>query len=129
MRITSYVLRFANNCRPNREIVIGNLTTNELINAEKYWVRCVQKTEFDTGYEDIKQHKSVTRSSKLFNLNPMLTGYGLLCLGGRLQKSDFKFYEKHPLIIPTKSRLSQLLTMREHQRLHHSGVSETLITR
>ncbi|GBL78729.1 hypothetical protein AVEN_65284-1 [Araneus ventricosus] len=33
--ITSYVLRFANNCRPNREKVIGNLTANELINAEK----------------------------------------------------------------------------------------------
>ncbi|GBM37249.1 hypothetical protein AVEN_89278-1, partial [Araneus ventricosus] len=34
--------------------------------------------------------------------------------------------EKHPLILPTKSRLSQLLMIREHQRLHHAGVSETL---
>ncbi|GBN01044.1 hypothetical protein AVEN_261624-1 [Araneus ventricosus] len=29
--------------------------------------------------------------------------------------------EKHPLILPTKSRLSQLLIIREHQRLHHAG--------
>ncbi|GBM58857.1 hypothetical protein AVEN_87150-1 [Araneus ventricosus] len=126
IRITSYVLRFANNCRPNREKVIGNLTANELINAEKYWVRCVQQTEFETEYEELKHHKSVTRSSKLFSLNPMMTEDGLLCLGGRLQKSDFNFHEKHPLILPTKSRLSQLLIIREHQRLHHAGVSETL---
>ncbi|GBN78670.1 hypothetical protein AVEN_260252-1, partial [Araneus ventricosus] len=126
IRITSYVLRFANNCRPNREKVIGNLTANDLINAEKYWVRCVQQTEFQTEYEEIEHHKSVTRSSKLFSLNPMMTEDGLLCLGGRLQKSDFNFHEKHPLILPTKSRLSQLLIIREHQRLHHAGVSETL---
>ncbi|GBN01610.1 hypothetical protein AVEN_265912-1 [Araneus ventricosus] len=57
----------------------------------------------------------------------MLTEDGLLCLGGRLQKSDFNFHEKDSLILPTKSRLSQLLIMREHhQRLHHAGVSETL---
>ncbi|GBL92650.1 hypothetical protein AVEN_123814-1 [Araneus ventricosus] len=126
IKITSYVLRFANNCRPNREKVIGNLTATELINAEKYWVWCVQRTEFQTEYEEIKHHKSVTRSSKLFSLNPMMTEDGLLCLGGRLQKSDFNFYEKHPLILPTKSRLSQLLIMREHEGLHHAGVSETL---
>ncbi|GBL87074.1 hypothetical protein AVEN_218769-1 [Araneus ventricosus] len=119
LRITSYALRFVNNCRPNREKVIGNLTANELINAEKYWVRCVQQTGFETEYEEIKHHKSVTRS--LFSLNPMMTE------GGRLQKSDFNFYEKHPLILPTESRLSQFLIMREHQRPHHAGVSETLV--
>ncbi|GBM30189.1 hypothetical protein AVEN_134227-1 [Araneus ventricosus] len=79
IRINSYVLRFANNCRHNREKAIGNLTANELINAEKYWVRCVQQTEFETEYEEIKYHKSVTRSSKLFSLNPMMTEDGLLC--------------------------------------------------
>ncbi|GFR12701.1 uncharacterized protein TNCT_417921 [Trichonephila clavata] len=51
---------------------------------------------------------------------------GLLCLGGRLQKSDLNSYEKHPLILPSKSRFSQLLIMRELQRLHHAGVCETL---
>ncbi|GBN84617.1 hypothetical protein AVEN_189050-1 [Araneus ventricosus] len=98
IRITSYVVRFVNNCRPNGEKITGPLTANELICAEKCWVR----------------------------LNPILTEDGLLCLGGRLQKSDFNFHEKHPLILPSKSRFSQLLISREHQRLHHAGVSETL---
>ncbi|GBN64163.1 hypothetical protein AVEN_215716-1 [Araneus ventricosus] len=109
--------------RPNREKVTDNLTANELINAEKYWVRCVQQTEFETEYEEIKHHKSVTQSSKLFSLNPMMTEDGLSCLGGRLQKSDFNFYEKQPLILPARSRLSHLLIMREHQRLHHAGMA------
>ncbi|GFW57456.1 integrase catalytic domain-containing protein [Trichonephila clavipes] len=54
-----------------------------------------------------------------------MTKEGLLCLGGRLQKSNFNFYEKHPLILPSKSRFSELLIVREHQRLHHAGVCET----
>ncbi|GBN02759.1 hypothetical protein AVEN_65561-1, partial [Araneus ventricosus] len=109
----------------NGEKITGPLTANELICAEKCWVRCVQQTEF-AEYAEIKDHKSVVRSSKLFSLNPILTEDGLLCLGGRLQKSDFNFHEKHPLILPSKSRFSQLLISREHQRLHHAGVSETL---
>ncbi|GFY51954.1 integrase catalytic domain-containing protein [Trichonephila inaurata madagascariensis] len=55
-----------------------------------------------------------------------MTKDGLLCLGGRLQKSNFNFYEKHPLILPSKSRFSELLIMKEHQRLYHAGVCETL---
>ncbi|GBM59351.1 hypothetical protein AVEN_17394-1 [Araneus ventricosus] len=86
IRISSYVLRFANNCRSNTENVIDNLTADELINAEKYCVRCVQQTEFETEYEEIKHHKSVTRSFKLFSINPMFIEDGLLCLVGRLQK-------------------------------------------
>ncbi|GBM08427.1 hypothetical protein AVEN_240592-1, partial [Araneus ventricosus] len=125
IRITSHVVRFVNNCRPNGEKITGPLTANELICAEKCWVRCVQQTEF-AEYAEIKDHKSVVRSSKLFSLNPILTEDGLLCLGGRLQKSDFNFHEKHTLILPSKSRFSQLLISREHQRLHHAGVSETL---
>ncbi|GBN01609.1 hypothetical protein AVEN_265911-1 [Araneus ventricosus] len=58
MRITSYVLRYANNCSRNREKILGNLTVNELINAEKYWVRCVQQTEFETEYEERRDKSS-----------------------------------------------------------------------
>ncbi|GFU03599.1 transposable element Tcb2 transposase [Trichonephila clavipes] len=55
-----------------------------------------------------------------------MTKDGLLCLGGRLQKSDFNFYEKHPLILPSKSRFSELLIVREHQMLHHAGITTPL---
>ncbi|GFW58876.1 uncharacterized protein TNCV_4047141 [Trichonephila clavipes] len=126
IRITSYVLRFVNNCKHNTEKMAGNLKVDELLNAEKYWVRCVQLTYFKIEYEEVKQHKSVSRHSKLFCLNPVMTTDGLLCLDGRLQKSNFNFYEKHPLILPSKSKFSELLIMREHQMLHHAGVCETL---
>ncbi|GFQ86184.1 integrase catalytic domain-containing protein [Trichonephila clavata] len=121
VRITSYVLRFTNNCKHDSKKITGNLTVDELFNAEKYWVRCVQQTDFKIEYEEVKQRKSISRNSKLFSLNPVMSEDGLLCLGGRLQKSDFNFYEKHPLILSSKSRFSQLLIMREHQRLHHAG--------
>ncbi|GFT44831.1 integrase catalytic domain-containing protein [Trichonephila clavipes] len=107
--------------------IAGNLKVDELFNAEKYWVRCVQQTDFKIEYEEVKQYKSVSRHSKLFCLNPVMTKDGLLFLDGRLQKSDFNFYEKHPLIILSKSRLSEFLIMREHHRLHLTGVCETLI--
>ncbi|GFQ81075.1 integrase catalytic domain-containing protein [Trichonephila clavata] len=112
---------FANNCKYNTKRITGNLIVDELFNAEKYWVRCVQQTDFKIEYE-VKQCESVSRNSELFSLNPVVSQDGLLCLGGRLQKSDFNFYEKYPLILPFKSRFSQLLIMREHQRLHHAGV-------
>ncbi|GFV38657.1 integrase_H2C2 domain-containing protein [Trichonephila clavipes] len=115
------------NCRKHhKNQITGNLKVDELFNAEKYWVRCVQLTYFKIEYEEVKQHKSVSRHSKLFCLNPVMTKDGLLCLGGRLQKSNFNFYEKHPLILPSKSRFLDLLIVREHQRLHHAGVRENL---
>ncbi|GFR19592.1 integrase catalytic domain-containing protein [Trichonephila clavata] len=128
IRITSYVLRFTNNCKHVSKRITSNLTVDELFNAEKYWVLCVQQTDFKIEYKEVKQRKSISRNSKVFSLNPVMSEDGLLCLGGRLQKSGFNFYEKHPLILSSKSRFSQLLIMREHQRLHHAVNSDNAMT-
>ncbi|GFQ99467.1 integrase catalytic domain-containing protein [Trichonephila clavata] len=60
IRITSYVLRFTYNCKHGSKRITGNLTVDELFNTEKYWVRCVQQTDFKIEYEEVKQRKSVS---------------------------------------------------------------------
>ncbi|GFS53544.1 uncharacterized protein TNCV_730101 [Trichonephila clavipes] len=60
IRITSYVLRFVNNYKHNSEKSTGNLKVAELFNAEKYWVRYVQLTDFKIEYEEVDNCKNLT---------------------------------------------------------------------
>ncbi|XP_035208240.1 uncharacterized protein LOC118182962 [Stegodyphus dumicola] len=58
-----------------------------------------------------------------------MTAEGLICLGSRLQNSDFLFQEKHPWIIPKKSRFTKLLIKREHENLLHASADTLIQTR
>lgn len=42
-------------------------------------------------------------------------------MGGRIQNSQLKFENKHPIILPSNSKFTRLLFEREHRRLLHIG--------
>ncbi|GFU93035.1 integrase catalytic domain-containing protein [Trichonephila clavipes] len=50
----------------------------------------------------------------------------LLRLTGRLLEADLCFGEKHPVILPRRCKFTELLVIREHERIGHCGVSATL---
>ncbi|XP_035226814.1 uncharacterized protein LOC118199123 [Stegodyphus dumicola] len=126
LRITAYVLRLINNCKRNSERCKEVLTAEELASAERYWIRFLQRSEFEKDLIKLTRKETLSSDSKLYGLKPILTAEGLICLGGRLQNSEFQFQEKQPWIIPKKSRFTELLIKREHENLLHAGVSDTL---
>ncbi|XP_071040053.1 uncharacterized protein [Parasteatoda tepidariorum] len=125
-RITGYIFRFIHNCKAAHEKRIGAITASELTNAETYWIKVVQRIEFEKEYLDLKNNSPIHPNSKLYDLNPILSADDLIALKGMLQNSDFDVQSKHPIIIPNKTKFTELLIFKEHKNLCHSGVSDTL---
>ncbi|GFV87227.1 integrase catalytic domain-containing protein [Trichonephila clavipes] len=74
----------------------------------------------------LKQNKQLRSSSEIKSLVPYLDENNLLRLTGRLLEADLCFGEKHPVILPRRCKSTELLVIREHERIGHCGVSATL---
>ena len=72
------------------------------------------------------RNKKLKQTSSLFRLDPFLDEKGVLRVGGRLQKAALAYEIKHPIIIPKKSHLTELLIRHYHnQEQHHQGCGMT----
>lgn len=103
----------------------GHTTTDELKKAYNLILAENQRHFFDTEILDLKNGKTVSRSSPLFKMKPFLGEDGLLRMKGRLQCSELSFNEKHPILLP-KCHISMLLCRREHKSLNHAGVAQMI---
>lgn len=126
LRITAWVKRFVTNTRSSQKVQ-GELTAEEIDVAEMYWVKMTQESCFGAEISQLRSNQNVKRDSKIKDLKPFLDEGGLICVGGRLQNSDFTFREQHPWVLPTNHRYSELLVHYGHERVMHSGVRDTLI--
>ena len=68
------------------------------------------------------RNKKLKHTSSLSRLDPFLDEKGVLRIGGSLQKAALAYEVKHPIIIPKKSHLTELLIRHYHnQEQHHQG--------
>ena len=70
--------------------------------------------------------KSSQELSNILMLRPLLDDYGLLRVGGRLQRADVDNTLKHPLILHRKANIANLLNRHLHQTAPHAGPSTHL---
>ncbi|XP_055944606.1 uncharacterized protein LOC129975568 [Argiope bruennichi] len=127
LRVTSWILRFVNTLK-KKNVEKGPLTSEELSDAEMFWVRIVQNDCYSSEIKCLKNNKPLPRDSKLLCLNPFLDNNDVLRVTGRLGKTThLSTYEKHPIILPPKAKLTELLIWESHKRVFHSGVSHTLV--
>ena len=69
----------------------------------------------------------IKRSSALYRLDPILKENGLIRVGGRLAKSpEFPEDFKHPVILPKKSIVVDLIIHDAHEKVAHAGRGITL---
>jgi hypothetical protein len=70
----------------------------------------------------LKERRRLLRKSNLVRLDPFLDRDGILRVGGRLNRSSLTFEEKHPIFLPKKHHLSQLIIRHYHEKVvHHQG--------
>ena len=74
-----------------------------------------------------KENKRIPRDSKFSALNPLLSQEGLLLVRGRLQESEMQFSIRHPIMIPSKHKLSGLIVRDAHEKVLQAGISDTLV--
>lgn len=124
MRITVYVLRFKENCRkssaerPHSQM----LSQCEILLAIEHWAKRVQGEHYAQEIRARKAGTPLPEKSKIAGLNPVLNSAGVLCVGGRLARSDRSDEHRHQIIIPPRSRMGWLLMHKAHSRTLHGGV-------
>ncbi|GFX70254.1 integrase catalytic domain-containing protein [Trichonephila clavipes] len=102
------------------------ITADEIQNAEYFWLKCIQSEFYSAEILALKQNEQLRSSSEIKSLVPYLDENNLLRLTGRLLEADLCFGEKHPVILPRRCKFTELLVIREHERIGHCGVSATL---
>ena len=118
-RITAYVLRFLANLRSKmskNRVKTGDLTLDELHDAEKLWFKSVQAIL-----------KKENRFPQLrVSLNLVEDGDGLLRCHSRMQNAPVDFNSRCPILLPEDNHISKLIVMQCHNMVMHNGVRETL---
>ena len=99
----------------------GELKAEEVEEGEKSLIRYIQRQSFSTNISQLKRGL-LSNSSKLWRLDPFMDEEGILRLGGRLHQSPLPWSAKHPIVLPYKHRLTEVLVQSTHLNLLHSGV-------
>ncbi|KAH7953384.1 hypothetical protein HPB49_007633 [Dermacentor silvarum] len=125
MRVTAWVRRFVDNCHKKEEKTIAPLLAEEVIGAERYWLAKAQGDAF-SDISNLRNRRQLHKSSSVMPFNPYFDNEGLMRVDGRLQFSDNNEETKHPIVLPGNHPLTSLLIRKEHLRMLHTGVRDTL---
>ena len=122
LRVTSYVNRFASKLYAKvtkSQLVFPEtlaVETEEVANAEKLWIQSVQSFYFEgSKYDQLKTQLGV-----------FLTEENILRCKGRLKHSSLPYSQKFPALLPSDSRLTELIILQYHSRVFHNKTLETL---
>ena len=102
-------------------------TAKELQEAMTVIIRAVQSESLseelksDRRIAESNELVTVPKSSKLYRLDPFVDNNGVLRVGGRLRRATLEFGEKHPVLIPKKNHVADLITRHYHRQVHHQG--------
>ncbi|XP_069358461.1 uncharacterized protein [Maniola hyperantus] len=127
IRVLAYCRRFLARSRKTKTNETTSwLTSGELNEALHICVKQCQNDNFLQEINDIKQHGTVNRKSKLTSLNPFLDTTDTLRVGGRLERASVTNDMKHPVILPAKSHLTDLVIAEAHEKTLHGGPQSML---
>jgi len=73
-----------------------------------------------------QRNASMKPTSSQYRLDPFLDGHGILRLGGRIKSADVPYDLNHPVILPKKSHITELIIRHYHHRVEHRGRGITL---
>ena len=114
------------------------LTVDELQQAERLILRLVQEEAFTEEIQalnrpdslpDDNKHgtgKSVSKSSPLYMLDPVIDENRLLRIGGRIKHASAPNEIKHPILLPRRDHVTDLVIEHYHVHSCHSGRGMTL---
>ena len=67
------------------------------------------------------ESRAMKKASSLYQLDPFLDANEILRVGGRIRCSSLSYSTKHPIILPRKGHLTELIICHHHQRVEHQG--------
>ena len=115
-RVFAWILRAVARFKGD-DVGVGGLSVLELEKSERSIVKAAQ----EEAYQDFASRKV----KDLAKLKPVVRN-GLLCVGGRLTHSNLPEDTKHPIILPHKHPVTELLIEHVHRTHGHVGTIHTL---
>lgn len=109
----------------NKVVIKGELTLSEIKKSEIYIIKYLQAANFGNTIILLSQNKSLPRENKLKKLDPYLEE-DIIKVGGRIQNSKIPERSKHPILLPNKNEIVELIIKEQHKNLGHMG-RETLV--
>ncbi len=100
LRVTAYMIRFTKNAKGEKRS--GCLSTEEIIEAEKLWLRHVQKDVTTVSNVDLMKD-----NDGLLRVSSRVTGY-------------------RPIFVPRNCVFDRILVRKFHEQIGHGGVSLTM---
>lgn len=101
------------------------MTSNELKTSLYLTVNSIETQHISSEIELLGSHQELT-NKQMRKLTPFLDNVNLLRVGGRLSQSELPYDQKHPLLLPSRNRIVNLMLKQEHVHLGHAGPHTTL---
>ena len=68
-----------------------------------------------------RRNKAMKSTSSLFRLDPFIDEDGIMRVGGRIRRAELTDEIKHPIILPRKHHITELLIRHFHEKTGHQG--------
>ncbi|XP_075162867.1 uncharacterized protein LOC142235501 [Haematobia irritans] len=122
LRVISYIFRFIRKCQKRilPDMLKDFITSDEIKFVNRRLIMIAQITYYPSEYQLLESKKTINLKSRLLTLNPFLDENNLLRVNGRLANSDMNYNERHPIILPEKSRVCKLFIDFTHKILMHA---------
>lgn len=125
-RCLAVMFRFIKNIKTikeNRDV--SPISVQELEFSLEFIVKETQSLSFKKEISELTSNKPLS-NKQLLHLKSFLDNSGLLRVGGRLDHANISYQQKHPLVLPSKNSITNLILTYEHRRLGHAGAQTTL---
>ena len=89
-------------------------------------IKVFQRKECNEEFMVLDCHRNKKLRESIGSLNPYVGEHGLIRVGGRLQHSNLDEKVMHPVTLPKKGKLTEMIIRWCHQKTAHSGRNITL---
>ncbi|XP_077296682.1 uncharacterized protein LOC143918616 [Arctopsyche grandis] len=124
LRTVSYIRRMYFN-KKHKCKIIGQPSVLELDESLISILKIAQQQSFPTEYKDLLNKNTISKSSKILNLNPIFVK-NLIRVGGRIGNALISEEQKHPILIDSKHILTTLIIRDYHLKNLHLGTQSLL---
>ncbi|XP_045477890.1 uncharacterized protein LOC123683037 [Harmonia axyridis] len=118
-RIVVHVFRFVHNLKNSKSRINGIVSSIDLKHAFTFIIKQVQQSVFQADIANIQNEKPISKGLRKLNL--FIGEDGVLRVGGRLSFSGLSYDHKHPALLPSSHRLTELIIQHFHRVYHHPG--------
>ena len=124
-RVAAQVHRFFSICK-GKKPGSSVLTVEELRVGLTALVRQCQREAFPSDLESLERTKTVSKRSKLLSFTPYLDESNVIRVEGRLDRAQLPYEVRHPILLPQKHRLTELIVESYHRLENHGGIDHVL---